>query len=144
MRHEPRLSFYDGYGLFGTGEEVHRHRDRREGWSCTFRLRRQTRQKTPVDDRRGKLRCATSVHVMKNKKVFMRSPHEGMFLLRMSKRQGELFHLLALIRHAVQQACGGSSGAGGQWRVEQTGGQLLCLWTEQPAQHAHRLLCLMI
>ena len=105
-----------------------------------------TRQtKTPVDDRKGKLRCATSVHVMKNKKDFMRSPHEGMFLLRMPKRQGGgLFHLLALIRHAVQQACGGSSGAGGQWRVEQTGGQLLCLWTEQPAQHAHRLLCLMI
>ena len=45
MQHEPRLSFYDGYGLFGTGEEVHRHRDRREGWSCTFRLRRQTKQK---------------------------------------------------------------------------------------------------
>lgn len=48
-----------------------------------------TRQtKTPVDDRRGKLRCATSVQVMKNKKVFMRSPHEGMFLLRTSKRRG--------------------------------------------------------
>lgn len=44
--------------------------------------------KTPVDDRRGKLRCATSVHFMKNKKDFMRSPHEGMFLLRMPKRQG--------------------------------------------------------
>ena len=37
-----------------------------------------TRQtKMPVDDRKGKLRCATSVHVMKNKKDFMRSPHEG-------------------------------------------------------------------
>lgn len=45
MQHEPRLSFYDGYGLFGTGEEVHRWRDWREGWQCTLRLRRQTKQK---------------------------------------------------------------------------------------------------
>lgn len=45
MLHVPRQLFYNGYGLFGTEEEVHMHRDRREGWSCTFRLRRQTKQK---------------------------------------------------------------------------------------------------
>lgn len=45
MLHVLRRLFYNGYGLFGTGEEVHRHRDQREGWPCTFRVRRQTKQK---------------------------------------------------------------------------------------------------